>query len=77
MNWLAVVIFFSFGGFSLSLCFWGLIQRSQEKTKGRVVVGEVDEVVGLWQSNRELGGRLKRQEKLGGRRGLGVLVSWC
>ena len=56
---------------------WGLIQRSQEKTEGRVVVGEVDEVVGVWQSNRELGGRLKRQEKLGGRRGLGVLVSWC
>ena len=63
MYWLQVVIFFSLGGFSLSLCFcgvrerdrrlfllffWGRFERSQEKTAGRVVVGEVGEVVGLW-----------------------------
>ena len=44
---------------------------------GRVMVGEVGEVVGLWYSSRELRGWLKRQEKLKRRRGLCVLMSCC
>ena len=62
MYWVAVVIFLSFGGFLFCLfvsvvsesetdfffccAFWGLCQRSQEGTVGRVVVGEVRGVVG-------------------------------